>query len=149
MHMTKSNDLITLITANDWNKRYPALPEDIRKLEDIFGTLPGDYKALLEFSDGGSIYDHKVPLIIYSISEVMGIFRDEELYTYIPESLIFGGDGGGIIYCFDLRPGKDKRVFFTSEQEAWFEPNVYNVLRYEGTTLTDTIQRIINNEKLI
>ena len=146
--MTTSNDLITLIKANDWNARYPAKEEDIATMEDTFGPLPEDYKALLEFSDGGSIYDHGVPLIIYSIIEVLGLVRDKELYTHIPQSLIFGGNGGGVIYCFDLRPGKDKQVFFVSEQDAWFNPDVYNKLWYQGTTLTDTIQRIINNEKL-
>jgi hypothetical protein len=146
--MTTYDDLIALVTANEWNRRNPALPESIHELEDTFGPLPEDYKALLAFSDGGSIYGKGVPLIIFGVLEVLGLFRDRELYTHIPQSIIFGGDGGGLIYCFDLMPGKDRRVFVTSEQEAWFDPDVYNHLRYEGTTLTDTIQRIINNEKL-
>jgi DNA-binding NtrC family response regulator len=39
--------------------------------------------------------------------EVLEIARDKDPYKNIPQSLNFGGDDGGIIYCFDLRPGKE------------------------------------------
>jgi hypothetical protein len=68
------------------------------------------------------------------------------MYKQISPSLNFGGDGGGLIYCFDLRPGKEQHVFLIGEFEADVDPDVYNKLIYEGTTLTDSIQRFINNE---
>lgn len=131
-----------------WDKQNPATEQDIQSLEAAFGTIPEDYKALLLQSNGVSIRGKKTPFILYSVSEVLALFREKDLYKYIPQSLIFGGDGGGTIYCFDLRPGKEQAVFFIREEEAGYEPNAYNYVVFNGTTLTDTIQRIVNNEKL-
>lgn len=140
--------IIDLINTPDWDKQNPATAQDIQSLEAAFGPIPEDYKALLLYSNGGSLYGKKTPFIIYSVIEVLALFREKDLYKFIPQSLVFGGDGGGTIYCFDLRADKGQAVFFIREEDAGYEPNAYNYVVFNGSTLTDTIQRIVNNEKL-
>lgn len=94
------------------------------------------------------MYGKATPFIVYTVVEVLALCRENDLYKYIPQSLIFGGDGGGTIYCFDLRPGQGKQVFFIREEDAGYDPNAYSNIVFSGTTLTDTMYRIINNEKL-
>jgi len=146
--MNTSHELIKLISTQEWDTQHPATAADIQSLEAAFGNIPEDYKALLLFSNGGSLYGKKTPFIAYSVTEVLALFREKDLYKHIPQSLVFGGDGGGTIYCFDLRLDKGQSVFFIREEDAGYDPNAYNNLVFTGTTLTDTIQRIVNNEKL-
>ncbi|SFW12325.1 SMI1/KNR4 family protein [Chitinophaga sancti] len=146
--MSTSNELINMISTQEWDSQNPAAASAIESLEAAFGAIPEDYKALLLFSNGGSLYGKKTPFIVYSVAEVLALFKEKDLYKYIPQSLIFGGDGGGTIYCFDLRPDKGQQVFFIREEDAGYEPNAYSNIVFSGTTLTDTIQRIVNNEKL-
>jgi hypothetical protein len=103
---------------------------------------------LLLFSNGGSLYGKKTPFIAYAVTEVLALFREKDLYKYIPQSIIFGGDGGGTIYCFDMRADQEQHVFFIREEDAGYVPDAYNNVVFNGTTLTDTLQRIVNNEKL-
>lgn len=140
--------IIDLISIPDWDKQDPASPQDLQLLEAAFGPIPEDYKALLLFSNGGSLYGKKTPFIAYSVTEVLALFREKDLYKYIPQSIIFGGDGGGTIYCFDLRAGQGQHVFFIREEDAGYDPDAYKNIVFNGTTLTDTLQRIVNNEKL-
>jgi cell wall assembly regulator SMI1 len=146
--MSTTNELISLISTQEWDTQSPATEQDIQSLEAAFGPIPEDYKALLLFSNGGSLYGKKTPFIAYSVIEVLALFREKDLYKFIPQSLIFGGDGGGTIYCFDLRPDKGQQVFFIREEDAGYDPNAYSNVVFNGTTLTDTLKRIVNNEKL-
>lgn len=139
---------IDLISTPDWDKQDPATAQDLQLLEAAFGPIPEDYKALLLYSNGGSLYGKKTPFIAYAVTEVLALFREKDLYKFIPQSIVFGGDGGGTIYCFDLRAGKEQHVFFIREEDAGYEPDAYSNIVFNGTTLTDTLQRIVNNEKL-
>lgn len=137
-----------LLNDPEWRGRKPAAAADIKLLEDTFGPLPADYTALLKQSNGGSIYGRETTLVIWSVKEVTQLHEEGDYYAYIPESLIFGSDGGGTVYCFDLRPGKDHAVFFIRHEDASSDPDAYNYVRYNGPGLSDTIARILNNEKL-
>lgn len=137
-----------LLSHPKWSKRLPATADEIKAMEDRFGPLPADYKALLEQSNGGSIYGFSTSFIVWSTKEVIQHHKEGDYYEYIPASVIFGSDGGGTIYCFDLRPGKDQSVFFIRHEISSSEPDAYEHIEFEGTTFTDTVRRVLNNEKL-
>ncbi len=117
-------------------------------MENTFGTLPADYRALLAATDGCGLSGFKTPLNVFSVREVLALHREHDLYTLVPQSLIFGGDGGGVLFAFDLRPGRAQRVFAILQEDACFSPDAYERLLFEGSTLTDLLERIINGEKL-
>ena len=97
------NNLIEKVTKNGWQARKPAAREEIDQLREKFKiALPEDYEQLLNYSNGGSLYGFRTPFILYSITEVLALFREHDLYESLPASLIFGGDGGGTIYTYDL-----------------------------------------------
>jgi len=78
--------------------------------------------------------------------EVLALFREHDLYENIPQSLIFGGDGGGTVYCYDLRTKNDKGnydVFFVKEEEAY-----YDKIFFRTSSLTELVEKIVKNEKL-
>ena len=136
---------LELLKQNGWNPRVPAAPAEIQKLQDAFKVaLPDDYEEVLLNSNGCSLYEFKSPLIIWSTIEVLALFREHDLYQDIPESLIFGGDGGNTLYCYDLRTKDDKgsyEVFLVKEDDA-----LYDEIFYRTLSLTELVQHIVNNE---
>ena len=140
--------LVELLRRNRYDANTPADPDALARLEATFGALPDDYRALLADADGCSLSGFKTPLIVFSVREVLALHRGHDLYTRVPRSLIFGGDGGGVLFAFDLRPGRGQRVFAVLEDDARAAPDAYARLVFEGTTLTDLVQRLVNGEKL-
>src|ERR1051325_12019202 len=101
--------IIQLSAANRWRPRKAAADEEIKKLAAAFKIeLPRDYEQLLRESNGCSLEGFDTPLIIDSIFEVLALFREHDFYQEIPEVLFFGGDGGGTMYCYDLRAKNDQ-----------------------------------------
>ena len=138
-----SKSIKELLQHNGWKERSPATDEDINHLKEKFRvSLPDDYEQLLRFSNGGSLYGFSTPFIVYSPVEVLALYKEGDLYINIPKALIFGGDGGGTLYCFDLRIDPHP-VFFVREDEISYDDAIY-----KAASLTDTIQKVINNEKL-
>ena len=85
--MSTTNDLIALLSTQEWTQDRPATEQDIQTLEAAFGQLPEDYRTLLLHSNGGSLHGKKTPFIAYSAREVLALFREKDLYKYIPQSL--------------------------------------------------------------
>lgn len=132
-----------LLQNTNWWLRSPTTDEELQSLRDAFGTtLPGDYEAFLRLSNGGSLYGFATPLIVFAVSEVLALFREHDLHENIPLSLIFGGDGGGTIYAFDLRH-KDKPVLFFREDRA----QQYNAI-YQTENLLQLINDVIENKQI-
>ena len=132
-----------IFKSDFWRLRKPASEEEVKKLEEKFKiSLPKDYEEILRFSNGGSLHGYSTPFIMYSIIEVLALYKEYDLYENIPQSLIFGADGGGTLYCYDLRL-ETPTIFFVREDDINYEKIIY-----EALTLTDTILKITNNEKL-
>jgi hypothetical protein len=140
-------NIVELLRKNGWTPRKPAPEDEIRRLKETFQIdLPEDYEQVLLASNGCSLYGFQTPLVIYSITEVLALFREHDLYENIPHSLIFGGDGAGTIYCYDLRAKNDQGsydVFFVKEDEAYYEK-----IFFRSPSLTDIVIRITNNENI-
>jgi hypothetical protein len=145
--MIQRINIVELLHKSGWTPRKPATEKDILSLKERFKiALPQDYEEVLRASSGCSLYGFKTPLIIYSIIEVLALFREHDLYEKIPQSLIFGGDGGGTLYCYDLRSTDSEEgynVFFVREDDIG-----YDKIIYQSPSLTDMVLRIIDNEKI-
>lgn len=145
--MNEDPSIIELLQKNAWRPNKIVLPEEIAGLEKKFGIrLPQDYKDILLFSNGGSLYGFRTPLIIFSIREVLALYREHDLYTDIPDTLIFGGDGGGTLYVYDLRVKNEQGkypVFFVREDEIGYDASIY-----DAPDLTSIIRTIIDKQKI-
>jgi len=140
-------NIVDLLKHHNWIPRKPATEDDVRQLKEKFKIeLPNDYESLLQTSNGYSLSGFETPLIVWSTMEVLALFREHDLYENIPQSLIFGGDGGGTVYCYDLRTKNDKGnydVFFVKEEEAY-----YDKIFFRTSSLTELVEKIVKNEKL-
>ncbi len=141
--MTK--DIIEILKQNNWDANSkPATIDDINQLEDRFIIkIPEDYKQVLMFSNGGSLRgDFQTPLIIYHIDEVLVLHEEFDYYQDVPESLIFGADGGGTIYAYDLRDDQMRILFFRLGDAR------YDNIIYEAESLSDLILDVVSNKKI-
>ncbi len=139
-----TNDIIEILKQNGWNS-FPnvATEEDIANLEKTFNTkIPEDYKKLLRFSDGGSLYGFKTPLTFYPVETILVLYDEFDYYQDIPQSLIFGNDGGSTIYAYDLRDEQMNILFFRLDDAR------YDNIIYEAESLSDLIIDIISNKQI-
>jgi hypothetical protein len=145
--MNQSSNIVELLCENNWESRKPATAEELLRLRECFQVdLPEDYEEILRVSNGCSLYGFNTPLIIFSIREVLALLREHDLYESIPQSLIFGADGGGTLYCYDLRSKNNNgsyNVFFVREDEISYEKMIFR-----SPSLTDTISQIIHGNKI-
>jgi hypothetical protein len=140
--------IVELLKRHDWNAHPPATEEMIRDAERKFGVarFPPDYRELLLFSNGGSLEGFATPVILYNLRRVLALFREHDLYEEIPDSIIFGGDGGGTVYAYDLRRrGRtaQRPIFVVRELES-----SYDKILSRSANLTRMMLSVIDNEEV-
>ncbi len=89
----------------EFHRRPPVDPAVTRAIEVELGTsLPEEYKQLLQFTNGGegSIGDGAY-LILWAAEELMDLNRAYEVADYANGQLVFGSNGGGEAFGFDMR----------------------------------------------
>jgi hypothetical protein len=89
-------------------------PPPIQIMEDVehhFGcTLPADYKDFMSVQDGGEGFIGGHYLILWRSGELIEFNRDYEVVTYAPGLLLFGSNGGGEAFAFDIRPSEEMKI---------------------------------------
>lgn len=137
------SDLVSTLVAHGWEGfAGAATPDELAALEAAFATeLPSDYAAVLRFSNGGSLYGFQLPVILYHPVEVLALYREFDFYEAIPRSIIFGGDGGGTIFVFDLREGNRKQVLVLDQGDTR-----YDYVLGSFASLSDMITALVANE---
>jgi len=66
-------------------------------------TLPLDYKTFLGRSNGGEGFVGQNYLILWASEELAQFNNEYEVQDYAPGLILFGSDGGGEGYAFDMR----------------------------------------------
>jgi hypothetical protein len=82
----------------------PCPPVEIEAAEAALGrSLPADYRAFLEASDGGEGFVGEGYLVLWRASELHPFNDDYEVPTYAAGLVGFGSNGGGEMFAFDYR----------------------------------------------
>jgi hypothetical protein len=105
----------------DFNGNPGVKPDALQEFERVSGILlPEDYRAILRRCDGGEgfIGDGSY-LILWRISELLTFNKEYEVHDYCPGLLLFGSNGSGDAFGFDLRldPFQIVRVPFVGMAE--------------------------------
>lgn len=88
----------------NWALNGPATSESLREVESALGRhLPQDYKDFLQKNDGGEGFISDNYVILWKAEELIEFNREYELEEYAPGIFLFGSDGGGEGYGFDMR----------------------------------------------
>ncbi len=84
------------------------LSGSMKTVEDHFGCIfPEDYKVFLQLSNGGEGFVGEQYLILWRVEEIIGLNREYEVAEYAPGLILFGSNGGGEAFAFDIR---DKQI---------------------------------------
>ena len=98
---------MNIMLLSKFNKNPPAQGNSIRDFESESGIkLPTEYVQFLEASDGGEGFLGEAYLILWRIGELKEMNKAYQVAEYAPGLLLFGSDGGGEAFAFDLRSGK-------------------------------------------
>lgn len=89
---------------NNLSLNTPASLSEIKDVEDKLGVkLPKDYIDFMMFSNGceGSIGESYI--VMWPIEELVQCNEDYEVEDYVPGLILFGSNGAGEAYGFDMR----------------------------------------------
>ena len=92
-----------------------ATEQDLALFRETTGRkLPGDYLAFLRKCNGGEGFIGEEYLILWKLGELEEFNRDYEVRKYLPDVFLFGSNGGGEAYGFEINklPWKIVRVPF-------------------------------------
>jgi len=68
------------------------------------GVLPEGYMRFLQFANGGEGFiGANTYAILWRIEELLSMNREHQVSEYAPGLFVFGSDGGGEAFAFDLR----------------------------------------------
>ncbi len=87
-----------------FNSKAPAGASSIRQFEMESGfRLPGDYVQFLRKTNGGEGFVGNAYLILWRIEELLEMNRDYQVAEFAPGLFLFGSNGGGEAFAFDMR----------------------------------------------
>ncbi|HEX4383954.1 MAG TPA: SMI1/KNR4 family protein [Myxococcales bacterium] len=86
-------------------------PEAIQAVESALGIdLPADYVDLIGTINGGEGLVGNQYLMLWRIDDLLSFNKEYEVEQYAPGLLLFGSNGGGEAYAFDLRSDSQQVV---------------------------------------
>lgn len=89
---------------NNWALNGPVTAESLRDVESALGRhLPKEYRDFLQKNDGGEGFISDNYVILWKAEELIEFNREYEVEKYAPGLFLFGSDGGGEGYGFDMR----------------------------------------------
>ena len=78
--------------------------QDVLSINNEYGIeLPQDYRAFLTSQGGGEGFIGKQYLRLWHAHELIPFNREYQVQEYAPGLLLFGSNGGGEGFAFDLR----------------------------------------------
>jgi hypothetical protein len=87
-----------------FNGNPPAEAEVIVQLEADSGlNLPGEYKDFLRQQNGGEGFIGNAYAILWRAEELLEMNKSYQVHEYAPGLFLFGSDGGGEAFAFDMR----------------------------------------------
>src|SRR3990172_2314917 len=96
--------VIELARFKRFNSRPPATKDALAAFEQASGLkLPEEYLGFLKVTDGGDGFIGRTYVILWRVEELAGMNEAYKVHVYAPELLLFGSDGGGEAYAFDMR----------------------------------------------
>ena len=99
-------DLLAKFNANS-----PASASLIQELETHAGLhLPDEYAGFLKRANGGEGFIGNAYLILWPAQELLEMNKAYQVEEYAPGLFLFGSDGGGEAFAFDIRSGMNAIV---------------------------------------
>ena len=121
-----------------FNGNSPATEFAIREFERESGLrLPQDYERFLRQTNGGEGFvGPNAYVILWRVEELLELNRAYEVSVYAPGLFLFGSDGGGEAFAFDVRsnPAPTVSVPFVGMDRSLARPI--------GTTFTGFLQAL-------
>jgi len=87
-----------------FNGNSPADDSSIQQLETMDSLhLPDDYMTFLQVMNGGEGFIGNAYLILWRAEELIEMNKAYQVADYAPGLFLFGSDGGGEAFAFDVR----------------------------------------------
>jgi RimJ/RimL family protein N-acetyltransferase/cell wall assembly regulator SMI1 len=123
----------------------PGIPDNALSLamKDLGVELPEDYQAFLRKTNGGAGFLGEAYVSLWRGEELKQKNEDYQVAEFAPGLLIFGSDGGGEAYAFDMHetPWKVVQVPFIGMRDA-------DVAWPMGSSFTEFLKKVAEDDDL-
>jgi hypothetical protein len=91
--------------AKKLKRKQPAIPSEINCVQNYYNiVLPQDYIEWMNMSNGGSGYvGEDSYLLLWPMEKIIPLNDSHQVSRFVPGLVLFGSDGGGEGYAFDIR----------------------------------------------
>jgi hypothetical protein len=104
---------LSRLLAEAWNLQSGATPDEVRAAEEVLGVVfPIDYFHLINWSNGGDMCWGERHFRFYSLRQVLKSNATLEIVSFMPGTVVIGGDASEILYFFDYRLDPASPSFF-------------------------------------
>ena len=87
-----------------FNGNPPSNALAIRRFETELGfRLPDDYAQFLQHTNGGEGFVGNAYVVFWRVDDLLEINKGYQVAEYAPGLFLFGSDGGGEAFAFDVR----------------------------------------------
>lgn len=89
---------------SEFDLNHPAPVHLIEEAEkNLSFSFPKDYRRFLELGNGGDGFIGESYAILWRVEELASLNNEYQVCDYAPGLLLFGSNGGGEAFAFDLR----------------------------------------------
>ena len=92
------------LLTSGFNCNPPKAVAEIRRFQKNSKIhLPDDYLQFLQYSDGGEGFIGNAYVMLWRLEELLDLNQGYKVEEFAPELFLFGSDGGGEAFAFDMR----------------------------------------------
>ena len=97
-------------------------------LKEINFNLPVGFIDFYKETNGADIISNESNIFLWPISDIVRLNKEYNVEEYAPEFMIFGSDGGGMVYAIEKDTGDIYEIPFIgmSKEEAIFKNKTFS-----------------------
>ncbi len=97
------NDALNKLFSNFFNKASATDEDALRACHTLGFSPPPDYLDAMAYSDGGEGFIGHSYFRLYSVEQLLSLNQAYQVSSFAPGLVVFGSDGGGEAFGFDIR----------------------------------------------
>jgi hypothetical protein len=92
------------LLRSEFNCNPPTAEAEIQRFQENAEIhLPDDYLRFLQYSNGGEGFIGNAYVILWRLEELLHLNQGYKVEEFAPGLFLFGSDGGGEAFAFDMR----------------------------------------------
>jgi hypothetical protein len=135
------------LPESQWMTSPPATPESLLAIERKYKLrLPGDYRELMQVTNGFGLYGHRTQLNLEPADELFWHNEDPRFTAKLPGMFVIGDDNGDALFYYDPTNRLGKGIYAIFQVD--FGMIGFPHSKHAAASLSELIEAILANEEI-